>query len=272
MVAYFKRQTWLMMVGGLLAGLLIAAVGLNTFLAGENIVNRLSFVMLMGLLGIVLGRIAAARWSGRKLAALNSLLYDRCDPRAFIDAFGPIAAKVPRDNVAFADARVKLSFAREALGDFDGALAELEDVRPGEMKLHSLHASALLENQKARVQLLREDADGAKAAIDALTEVETQAKARAKMLGEQVTACLKLARVWHAFLTGGEADLEYLEEEANLARNDIYRAEMELLCGRVHEARGEADRAREQYARAAGHGRDLYAGRTATERLQAVKA
>ena len=270
MVAYFKRQTWLFMLGGFAIGMLIAAASWNTILTREQVFSKLAFVMLMALLGIVIGRIQAAKWANKRLARLSAKLYDERDPEGFLREFEPIAARVPRDNVAFADAQTKVSFACEAMGDFEKALSVLESVKPDEMKMHSIHAKAILLNQKTRVLLMKEDVPGAEASLREMEALETEASARAKMLGEQLHACNQLARNWLTFLQGEAPDVAYLKEEAELAKNDIYRAEMELLLGRVSEAAGDKESARTYYAQADQHGGKLYAGTQAAARLTAL--
>ena len=271
MVAYFKKQTWLFMLGGLAAGLAVAALLSATRMSGQPLFMRLATAAMLGMVGVVAGRMLAIRWTGRRLADVSAKLYRDCDPEAFLRAFEPIAADVPADNVAFADARTKIAFAREALGDFDGALAALEPVRPEGMKLHRLHAEALLLNQRTRVLLMQEDVPGAEASLKRMEALQATAQARARMLGQQLNACCRLARNWLAFLKGGEVDAEYLRQESELARNDIYRAEMELLLGRVCAGRGEADEARRHFEAAVRNGHGLCACRQAAARLASLQ-
>ena len=270
MVAYFKKQTWLFMLGGFALSMVIAAIGWNTFVAKEPMFTKLAFVLMLALLGVVLGRIQAAKWANKRLEKLSGRLYRDCDPEGFLREFAPVAAAVARDNVVFADAQTKISYAHEAMGDFDRALAALESVKPEDMKMHSLHASAITLNQKTRVLLMKEDIPAAEASLKEMEALEGQANQRAKMLGEQLHACNELARNWLAFLKGEEVNTSYIQEEVELAKNDMYRAEIELLLGRIRESQGDGEQAKALYDQAARHGGALYAGEQARKRLAAL--
>lgn len=271
MVAYFKWQNNLFMVGGFLAGALISLLCWNTVLAGEtNPFTQVSFVLLLCLLGIVLGRLASAKWCNSRLTAISNKLYRDCDPEGFLKDFAPLAARVPRDNVVHADAQVKISFAHEAMGEFQKGLDDLEEVRAEELKLHSLQAKAITENQRMRLYLLLEDLPMAGLQLEELEELEQYAGQNAKMLGEQLHACNVLSRNWYHFLTGDDVDLAYLREEADLAKNDIYRAEMELLVGRVLLQQGNRGEAETALRKAAETGKTLYPGREARRLLETL--
>ncbi len=272
MVAYFRKQTWLFMLGGFAVAMVVSAISWRTILVGEQMFTRLAFILMLALLGVVIGRIQAAKWANKRLEALSAKLYRDRDPEGFLREFEPIAAATPRDNVVFADAQTKVSYAYEALGEFDKALDALAPVKPETMKMHSLHASAILLNHRTRVLLMKEDIPGAEASLREMKALETDANARAKMLGEQLHACNELAGNWLKFLKGEPADAAYLKEEADLAKNDIYRAEMELLLGRISEAEGDAAQARAYYGQADAHGGKLYAGAQARARLSGLKA
>ena len=267
MVAYFRKQTWLFMLGGFAAAMVVAAICWQTILAGEKMATRLIFILMLGLIGAVAGRVQAAKYANRRLEALSARLYRDCDPQGFLQAFEPIAAATSPDNVVFADAQTKISYAYEALGDFDKALAALEPVKPERMKRHSLQVSAILQNHRTRVLLMKEDIPAAEASLREMEALEEKANAQVKALGNQLHACNALARSWLTFLKGETPDAECLMKEAELAKNDIYRAEMELLLGRISAAAGDAEQARAYYAQAAARGHELYAGSQARARL-----
>ena len=268
MVAYFKKQTWLFMIGGLALGLLVTAVLWNTYLADSALFLKLTYVLMLSLLGVVAGRILAAKWCSKRLQELGDLLYANCDPDAFIQAFEPIVRRVPEDNVVLADGCVKLSFAYEAKGDFEKALSYLDKPDLDKLKLHRLQADSILTNQRMRVQLLMEDTSGAAASLRNLRQLEADAGQRAKMLAEQIHAVAELGQRWLNYLAHGETDTHYISEEAELSKNDIYRAEMELLCGRMHFSDGEDKLAAVEYKNAVKHGRGLWPGKKAAELLE----
>lgn len=270
MVAYFRKQTRRFMLAGVGAALVVSAILWVPLLAKEPPATVAGFVLILAVVGGLIGRLQAARWANRRLEDVTSKLYRDSDPRGFLDAFEPIAADVPHDDVVFADAQTKLSYAWEALGDFDRAAAALEPVRPEAMKGHELQVSAVLLNHRTRVCLMREDLLRAEASLQNMEALEAEADEKSKPLAAQLNACNRLARCWLSFLKGGDVDAEPLRQEAETAQNDIYRAEMELLLGRVSAARGELDDARAHYEAAVACGHGLYAAEQARKRLAAL--
>ena len=256
------------MFTGLLLGLFAAYLSYRSFLYSQSAVIRVSFVAMLALIGILFGRIVAFRLAARKLAALTAILYTQCDPQAFIEVFEPILRKTPTDNIAYFDGEVKLSFAYEALGNFDRALEILVSANPSLLKMHSLHARAMTANQRLRVCLLQADVEGSEEALEALSGIEEEAASRARMLASQLHACTELARIWLSFLKGEDVDSDYVRDEAELSKNSIYRAEMELLCGDILNKKGKAEEAKEHYTNARDFVPGLWAGRQAAKRLE----
>ena len=270
MVAYFRKQTRRFMLAGVGAALVVSAILWAPLLAKEPPATVAGFVLILAVIGALIGRLQAARWANRRLEAVTARLYRDCDPEGFIADFEPIAAGVPQNDVVFVDAQTKLSYAWEALGDFDRAAAALEPVQPETMKGHELQVSAVLLNHRTRVYLMGEDLLRAEASLRNMEALEAEADEKAKPLAAQLNACNRLARCWLSFLKGGDADEDPLRQEAEKAQNDIYRAEMELLLGRVSAARGDTDDARAHYEAAVACGHGLYAAEQARKRLAAL--
>ena len=266
MVAYFKRQTLICVVCGALLGGLAALFLFNDYLSAQGTVMKITFIGMLLLVGVVLGRFVASRLANRKLAAITALLYVQSNPDAFIEKFSKILASTPKDNIAYFDGCVKMSFVYEAKGDFENAVMVFSGADTSSLKMHSLHASTMIANQLMRVYLLAEDAVNAEARLNKLKELEEDANIRAKMLASQIHACVELGRRWLAFLNGEETDSDYIREEAELAKNDIYRAEMELLYGDILKKQGKAKEAKEHFDAAKSLVPELWAGKQAASR------
>ena len=268
MVAYFRRQTLICMVFGAFLGGFSAFFLLNDYLSAQGPVMRVAVTGLLLLLGVVLGRFVALRLAVRKLAALTALLYSQCNPDAFIEKFSKILSSTPKDNIAFFDGCVKMSFAYEAKGDFENAAMVFAGADPSTLKMHSLHASTMIANQLMRVYLLAGDVVNAESRLNRLKELEEDANTRAKMLASQIHACVELGSRWLAFLNGEETDIDYIKEEAELAKNNIYRAEMEILYANMLIKLGKAEEAREHYEKAQSLVPNLWAGQEAAKFLK----
>lgn len=270
MVAYFKRQTWICIVCGALLGGFSALFLLKDYLAAQGTVMKVTIIGMLLLVGVVLGRFVASRLANRKLAALTALLYSQSNPDAFIEKFSKVLASTPKDNIAYFDGCVKMSFAYEARGDFENAVMLFSGADPSALKMHSLHATTMIANQLMRVYLLAEDAVNAEVQLNRLKELEEDANTRAKMLASQIHACVELGSRWLAFINGEETDLAYIEEEAGLARNNIYRAEMELLSANILISQNKKKEAKEHLQTVCDLVPDLWAGKEAEKLIKSV--
>lgn len=266
MVAYFKLQNNLLMALGAAIGALIALLGMK---ADQVFFLRLFSFMMYILGGAVLGRLVSAVWATKRLRTLNDLLYNRCDPAAFLEKFEPLAKRVPDNLAEKMDAQTKIAFAREALGQMDEGLDALKGLKPEELKLHSLQCTALVANQTLRLLLLKEDAAAAESKLKELEDIQKTAATRAPTLGKQLAECVRLGRNWLNVLQNKDCDLDYLREEIALSQNRIHKSEMQLLLGKALMNCGSFDEALEQYGEAAAAAPDLYAGKTAMVLLKA---
>ena len=181
-------------------------------------------------LGIIFSRILSAGYANRKLREMYRKLYAETKPQEFIDLFTPRLSQVPQNLAEYMDGRVRLSFAEEALGHFDRALELLADLRPEELKLHTLTASSLVVNQRAGIFLLEKDTAAAAEQIEDLKELRKMAEKRAATLASNLTQCIRLgeARIRAAEGAMTEEDEKYLQEEIRLSTNVIHQKEMQL--------------------------------------------
>lgn len=268
MVAYFKLQNNLFMALGAAAGLLAALLSMSSLMQSEMLFLKLFMIMLFVLIGVVLGRLLSSIWANKRLRELNHLLYQRCDPAAFLEKFVPIAAKVPVTTAEHVDAQTKIAFAHEALGQLDQGLEALKDLKPQELKLHALQCTALTANQMLRLYLLKEDCEAAAEKLKELEQVQETASVRAPTLGRNLAECIRLGQNWLNVLQDEECDLDYLREEITLSQNRIHKSEMQLLLGRALMNCGRFDEALDLYGEAAATAPDLYAGQQAMALLK----
>lgn len=261
MTAYFRLQCALLVAVCFFAGLGAGALYVSSSLAVAPLPVRVAVSVALAFAGAVVGRVAAGFWSARRLAGITATLYRDAKPRLFLERFEKLAAGLPDDNIARVDAQTKLAFAHEALGDFAAAHGCLDEARrtAGLLKMHALHAGAMIDTSRARLLLLRGDADGAQACMESLRSREEVARVRARSLAAGLDACLRLYGNWLSLLRGEDFDLGYIEEEFRLAGNPVYKAEMRLLLGMAYDRLGRSDEAREVWLAAEGAGEDLYA-------------
>ena len=231
MVAYFKRENNLFMIVGAVLGFaaVLAYYG-GKILGTEDQFVRLAMLSGGTFLGIIFSRILSAGYANRKLREMYQKLYVETKPQEFIDLFTPRLAQVPDNLAEFMDGRVRLSFAEEALGHFDRALELLADLRPEELKLHTLTASSLVVNQRAGIFLLEKDTAAAAEQIEDLKELRKMAEKRAATLGANLAQCIRLgeARIRAAEGAMTPEDETYLLEEIRLSTNVIHQKEMQL--------------------------------------------
>lgn len=246
MVAYFRKMNNLLMAGGAAAGLLFAIIFYRgNIITGTTDVVRVFYTALAVIIGILIGRIAAARLAVKKLRDLHAILYRDTKPQEFIDRFTPVLEQAPHHLAEYMDGAVKLAFAEEALGRFDEGLSRLSSLRTEEMKLHTLGANALIRNQKGRLDLFSRRFEDLEADLSSLREYAALSEKRSPTLSKNLKECIRLLEAGCRALQGtAEAeDLKYLEEECSLSSNLIHKKEMQLLLAEQYCASGQKDKA-----------------------------
>lgn len=268
MVAYFKRQNNLFMLAGACLGAFAAWLAqVNGMMEYAGGIRQFAIAISI-VAGIVLGRLLSAFWANRRLKALYALLYEKVQPEEFVRQFSPIVGRVPKTTVEYVDGKNKLSYAYEALGEFENSLKVLEGLEPEQLKLHSLAGTALVANQRARLYLLMEDVENAKTELAKLTELEEEAARRAPSLAANLKECVKLCSTWLSLLTGGELDCDYVKEEISLAKNVIYKNEMRLLLAKAELADQNTDAAKSLFREICDTGTGLYTQKQAETLLR----
>ena len=267
MVAYFRLQNNLLMALGAGLGLFFAVAGFRDFIGAQGIFIQLFFYLLFVIGGVVLGRLWSSILANRRLKSLNNLLYVQCDPKAFLEKILPIAEKIPAQAAEHVDARGKIAYAYEALGEMDKGLEAMAGANLSALKLHVLQCTALVANQTLRLHLMKGDVEAAKERQQELVELQETAERRAPMLGKQLTECIRLGENWLKVLQGEACDLDYLRDEVRLSRNRIYQAEMLLVLAQALKNEGQDLDAKEAYIEAAELVPDLYAGKCAKKEL-----
>lgn len=227
MVAYFKLQNNLFMAVGAVVGFLIGYLVYGDKISGSIAVGFL--LVLPALVGLVVGRLASAWWSNRRLAAMYALLYQKGDADGFLAVFEPKVAKVPKTTIEYVDGMNRIAYAYEAKGEYEKALEILNGLKPEELRLHMLVATATTLSQKIRLYLLMERKEQAKEVVADLRELKETAVKRAPAVSANLEQCLRLYENWLNLLDGETCDLEYIREEARLANNPIHKREMEQL-------------------------------------------
>ncbi|OON86111.1 hypothetical protein BXO88_08650 [Oribacterium sp. C9] len=243
MIVYYKWMANLMMAVGAVLG---AVLGWIHF--GGNILNNENktaiFVFALFIFaGIIVFRFVGAIVASKKLNQVQGILYAEADPKRFLETFAPVNEKVPHDLAEYANGQNWISYAKEAMGDLDGAWDAIKELKPNELKIHALTTSALIVNQKANLQILRRDFEAAEFQIEDLKHLKELAEKRAKMLAENLAQQIRVHEARIAAAKGMEnADIKYLEEEIQYATNAIYRKEMQLEVAEYYLRKGNKDK------------------------------
>lgn len=267
MVAYFRKQNNLFMLLGAALGFGVAIVFYEQLTASVPGYFRMFFVLLPGACGAVIGRIYAGFWANRKLREYNALLYVQVQPEQFLQVFGPLVAKAPKDNIAYIDGCNKLAYACEALGRFEDAMGYLDPLEPEKLKHHTLGALATTCNSLARLYLLQGNLEEAENAVERLRAVSEAAMERAPMLGRNTQECVRLYENWLLVLKEQPTDEAYLTEEIELSKNRIHKSEIQLVLARAMANRGNQTEADELLLEALSTGKGLYAEHQARKLL-----
>ncbi len=271
MVVYFRKMNTLFMILGIV---IAAAIGLVIFqgrILVSNDIPRLFYFVLLLVAGLVCGRVAAAYIANSRLRNLYAILYQNNDPKGFIDAFEPLLRKVPKELAEYMDGCCHLSFAHEALGEFDQADAVIRDLKPEDLKLHALPVAARITNQKANLRILSNDPEEAKKMINDLDMLRQASEKRAPMLAQNLAECIKLhtARL-NALQNSAETDTAYLADEIANATNEIHKKEIQLELAQFFLLQGRTEEAKELLDELLASAHSLYAEKKAGEILSAL--
>lgn len=270
MVVYFRKMNTLFMVIGAIAG---AAVGFLFFggnILGSDMVRIFLFAMFIAA-GIIIGRTAAAFVANRRLQNMYQTLYRDSDPGRFIEQFTPLLETVPKNLAEYMNGCVHLSFAYEALGEFDEAFRVISGLKPEDLRLHALSTTALITNQKANLCILTGDEERARAYIEDLQALQKSASRRAATLAQNLGECIRLhnARL-DAKNSSPDTDIAYLQEEIEKSTNTIHRKEMQLELADYMSRQGAAEEARGLLENITSSDFGLYAEKEAKDRLALI--
>ena len=267
MVAYFKKQNNLFMLLGAALGFAVAFLFFEQLTASVPGYFKVFFLLMPGILGLVLGRIYAGLWAKKKLQGYTELLYVRAEAAEFLKVFEPIVMRTPKHTIDYVDGCNKLAYAHEALGQFEEALALVQQLKPEELKHHTLGGMAITCNQQMRLLLLQGNVEQALEVLQQLRNIAEVAAVRAPALGRNTNECIRLYENWLAVLNEQPTDEAYLEEEIQLSRNRIHKSEIQLVLAQAFENRGEMALADELRMDVLSTGKGLWTERKARELL-----
>lgn len=268
MIVYYKRMAnAIMLLGAVLGGVL----GLIYF-HGQILNNpdkTTVFVWALWIFaGVIAGRLLAAMLANKRLQAVQKQLYTDADPAGFLQNFEAVNARVPKNLAEYANGQHLVSFAKEALGDFEGAWDAVKDLKPDELRIHALTSSALIVNQKANLQILRGDLEAASFQIEDLKKLKLVSEKRAARLAENLAQQIRVHEARIAAAEGrADADIPYLEEEIQYAGNVIYRKEMQLELAEYALRTGDQEKARAYLHDIIADRKGLYTEKRADELL-----
>lgn len=268
MIVYYKRMAnAIMLLGAVLGGVL----GLIYF-HGQILNNpdkTTVFVWALWIFaGVIAGRLLAAMLANKRLQAVQKQLYTDADPAGFLQNFEEVNARVPKNLAEYANGQHWVSFAKEALGDFEGAWDAVKDLKPDELRIHALTSSALIVNQKANLQILRGDLEAASFQIEDLKKLKLVSEKRAARLAENLAQQIRVHEARIAAAEGrADADIPYLEEEIQYAGNVIYRKEMQLTLAEYALRTGDQEKARAYLHDIIADRKGLYTEKRADELL-----
>lgn len=268
MIVYYKRMAnAIMLLGAVLGGVL----GLIYFHGQilNNTDKTTVFVWALWIFaGVIAGRLLAAMLANKRLQAVQKQLYTDADPAGFLQNFEEVNARVPKNLAEYANGQHWVSFAKEALGDFEGAWDAVKDLKPDELRIHALTSSALIVNQKANLQILRGDLEAASFQIEDLKKLKLVSEKRAARLAENLAQQIRVHEARIAAAEGrADADIPYLEEEIQYAGNVIYRKEMQLTLAEYALRTGDQEKARAYLHDIIADRKGLYTEKRADELL-----
>ena len=243
MIVYYKKLANLLMVAGAALGAMLGLIHYRgNILSNESKVAIFVFALFI-FSGIIVFRFIAAIVCSNKLKAIQSRLYVDADPKGFLEEFEAVNAKVPKNLAEYANGQNWISYAKEALGDYEGAWNAIKDLKPNELKIHALTTSALIVNQKANLRILMRDLEAAGDQIDDLRHLKELAQNRARMLYSNLEQQIRVQENRIAAARGKEdTDIKYLEEEIQFASNPIYKKEMQVEAAEFYLRRSGEDK------------------------------
>lgn len=268
MIVYYKRMAnAIMLLGAVLGGVLGLVYFHGQIL--NNTDKTTVFVWALWIFaGVIIGRLLAAMLANKRLQAVQKQLYTDADPAGFLQNFEEVNARVPKNLAEYANGQHWVSFAKEALGDFEGAWDAVKDLKPDELRIHALTSSALIVNQKANLQILRGDLEAASFQIEDLKKLKLVSEKRAARLAENLAQQIRVHEARIAAAEGrADADIPYLEEEIQYAGNVIYRKEMQLELAEYALRTGDQEKARAYLHDIIADRKGLYTEKRADELL-----
>ncbi|MBP3239058.1 MAG: hypothetical protein J6M92_00580 [Oribacterium sp.] len=243
MIVYYKWMANLMMAAGAVLGAVMGWIHFGgKILNNENKTAVFVFALFI-FAGIIVFRFVGAIVASKKLKKVQGILYTEADPKRFLETFVPVNEKVPQNLAEYANGQNWISYAKEAIGDFEGAWDAVKDLKPNELKIHALTTSALIVNQKANLQILKRDYEAAEFQIEDMKHLKELAEKRAPMLSSNLDQQIKVHEARIAAAKGAEnADIKYLEEEFQYATNVIYKKEMQLEVAEYYLRKAKTDK------------------------------
>ena len=229
MIVYYKRLANTLMVLGALLGAMVGLIHYRGVILGNSSKIAIFVFALYIFTGIIVFRLIGAVVANKKLKEVQSKLFLETKPKEFLTIFEPVNARVPHNLAEYANGQHWISYAREALGDFDGAWDAIKDLKPEELKIHALTTSSLIVNQKTNLMILKRDFEAAEYQIEDLKHLKELAVKRAKRLSDNLAQQIRVQEARIAAAKGSEdADINYLLEEVQYASNVIYKKEIQL--------------------------------------------
>ncbi|MCR5809845.1 MAG: hypothetical protein K6G34_00335 [Lachnospiraceae bacterium] len=267
MVAYFRKMNIMLMILGGVAGAAIGFLLCGGIILGGDITRIFLFAMSIAA-GIIISRTLASQIANRKLQSIYKILYKDLNPRRFIEEFAPLLETVPKNLAEYMTGCCHLSFAYEALGEFDDAYNVISGLKPEELRLHALSTTSLITNQKANLSILTWQEDRARALISDLEVLRSAASKRAATLAQNLGECIRLhnARL-DAKNSSPDTDVAYLREEIEKSTNTIHRKEMQLELADYMSRQGAAEEARGLLEDITSSDFGLYTEKKAKDRL-----
>lgn len=268
MIVYYKRMANVIMLLGAVLGGVLGLIYFHGQILNNTDKTTVFVWALWIFAGVIIGRLLAAMLANKRLQAVQKQLYTDADPAGFLQNFEEVNARVPKNLAEYANGQHWVSFAKEALGDFEGAWDAVKDLKPDELRIHALTSSALIVNQKANLQILRGDLEAASFQIEDLKKLKEVSEKRAARLAENLAQQIRVHEARIAAAEGrADADIPYLEEEIQYAGNVIYRKEMQLTLAEYALRTGDQEKARAYLHDIIADRKGLYTEKRADELL-----
>ncbi|MDY3618478.1 tetratricopeptide repeat protein [Agathobaculum sp.] len=253
---------WLLPYGG---GAVLLFIAIRKVLDGTPLWLAALLLILGCVLLFVLAEAGAFAAHQRKL----SWLYQNLAPERFLKVYEKLLPRSKKNPAREVTVRAHLANAYLALGDFEKAIALLNDAPEvsGEGKDSS---TVLLLNNKATVYLFGEQPEQAKHCIDQLHELLD--KPGNEQLKERFTESERILRDHYDALTGVCKDDAYLRELNRNSTTELFRVNTSMLLARVYLSQKETELALSYLEQLAEKGTDwMWASIRAKEMLKELK-